>query len=306
MIRVTVKGDSNIKDTTVAEYSSQIKMGSSMKLLLLMVTLTLFSVKMKFVGAFLHYLRNDIPMSTTNKIICTSTCTYNLNRKLSQSKCIFTSTSTAINMNSMNMNSATAGNLTQALVQQCNTVSDAMVLLTHAQKLREEASILQTQLEIAKEERLEKQYTKVDALIDSLLFHGITTSASNDDNEGNNESEQQRSKVELLQTEEQVAQLLISKRLDYDMVNLMFDRIVELSNRPQSIDSCSPLLSLLLDAVDKVDCLEREENPNKRWHRTVEKDLRRKLFALGYGIRIEDVNREKSAPRSITGDRDLY
>lgn len=259
---------------------------------------------MRVVGAFLHF-RNDVPIPTTNNFICIRTCTYNLNRILSQSKSIFTSTSTAINMNSMNMNSATTGNLTQALVQQCNTVSDAMVLLTQAQKLREEASILQTQLEIEKEERIKKQYAKVDALIDSLLFHGITTSASNDDNGGNNEGEQ-RSKVELLQTEEQVAQLLISKRLDYDMVNLMFDRIVELSNRPQSIDSCSPLLSLLLDAVDKVDCLEREENPNKRWHRTVEKDLRRKLFALGYGIRIEDVEREKSAPRSITGDRDLY
>jgi hypothetical protein len=275
-----------------------------MNLLLLMLMLTLFSEQMKVLGAFLHF-RNDMPMSTMKNIICTSSYTYDLIRNLSQSKSIYTSTSTAINMNSMNMNNSMSGNLTQALVQQCNSVSDAMVLLTQAQKLREEASILQTQLEIEKEDRIKKQYAKIDYLIDSLLFHGITTSESNDDNEGNGAGEE-RSKVELLQTEEQVAQLLISKRLDYDMVNLMFDRIVELSNRPQSIDSCSPLLSLLLDAVDKVDCLEREENPNKRWHRTVEKDLRRKLFALGYGIRVEDVEREKSAPRSITGDRDLY
>merc|ERR1712071_387772 len=131
-----------------------------------------------------------------------------------------------------------------------------------------------------------RHYAKVDNLINSLLFHGINT-------EGDDDKDEEKSKVELLQTEEQVAQLLISKRLDYDMLNLMFDRIVHLSNRPQSIDSCSPLLSLLLDAVDKVDCLEREENPNKRWNWTVEKDLRRKLFALGYGIRIEDVVRKK-------------
>mmetsp|Transcript_15628 Transcript_15628/g.32983 ORF Transcript_15628/g.32983 Transcript_15628/m.32983 type:complete len:94 (+) Transcript_15628:3-284(+) len=91
--------------------------------------------------------------------------------------------------------------------------------------------------------------------------------------------------------------------MNYDMVNQMFDRICEQSNRPQSIDSCSPLLSLLLDAACKVDCLERENNPNKRWNHRVERDLRRKLFALGYGIRIEDVD-EKNQIRSITGEKD--
>jgi hypothetical protein len=83
----------------------------------------------------------------------------------------------------------------------------------------------------------------------------------------------------------------------------MFDRICELSNRPQSVDSCSPLLSLLLDAACKVDCLEREENPNKRWNHRVERDLRKKLFLLGYGIRIEEVNNTNNA-RSITGEKD--
>ena len=72
---------------------------------------------------------------------------------------------------------------------------------------------------------------------------------------------------------------------------------------PQSIDSCSPLLSLLLDAACKVDCLEREDNPNNRWNHRVERDLRRKLFALGYGIRVEDVD-ERNRVRSITGEKD--
>lgn len=182
-------------------------------------------------------------------------------------------------------------NLTHALVQKCNSPADAMVLLTQAKELREQASMLQEQLEIEKEARLQKQQAKVDGLIDSLLFHGIKSNGQDN---------------ELLQTEEQVAQLLISKRLDYDTVNQMFDRIVELSNRPQSIDSCSPLLSLLLDAACKVDCIEREDNPNRRWSGRVERDLRKKLFALGYGIRIEDVEREKRAARSINGERDLY
>ena len=74
------------------------------------------------------------------------------------------------------------------------------------------------------------------------------------------------------------------------MVNQCFDRIVELANRPQSIDSCSPLLSLLLDAACQVDCIERKENPNKRWNGRVERDLRKKvgdrclLFAIVLSI----------------------
>jgi hypothetical protein len=91
--------------------------------------------------------------------------------------------------------------------------------------------------------------------------------------------------------------------MNYDLVNQMFDRICELSNRPQSVDSCSPLLSLLLDAACKVDCLEKEENPNKRWNHRVERDLRKKLFLLGYGIRIEEVDNTNNA-RSITGEKD--
>merc|ERR1712216_502074 len=146
-----------------------------------------------------------------------------------------------------------------------------------------------------------KERAKVDSLIDALLFHGSNTERFGDDSESEAKSKQQ-----LINTEEQVANLLISKRRSYEMVNQMFDRICEQSNRPQSIDSCSPLLSLLLDASCKVDVIERKDNPNKRWNQRVERDLRRKLFALGYGIRIEDVEKEKNGIRSIHGDRDLY
>ncbi|KAL7457299.1 hypothetical protein ACHAWC_008835 [Mediolabrus comicus] len=170
------------------------------------------------------------------------------------------------------------------------TTSDALALLSEAKALRQQASMIQEQLNQEKEERIRKQQEKVDKLIDSLLFHSMNTDS-------------EESKQQLLHTEEQVADLLISKRMSYEMVNQMFDRIVELANRPQSIDSCSPLLSLLLDAACQVDCLERDDNPNKRWNHRVERDLRRKLFALGYGIRIEDVEK-KDAIRSITGEKD--
>lgn len=147
------------------------------------------------------------------------------------------------------------------------SAEDALVLLSEAKALRQQASMLQEQLNREKEERIHKEREKVDNLIDLLLFHGM--------NSESNSSEE--SKQQLLHTEEQVAQLLISKRLSYDMVNQCFDRIVEQANRPQSIDSCSPLLSLLLDAACQVDCLERKENPNKRWSGRVERDLRKKV-----------------------------
>ncbi|KAL7463767.1 hypothetical protein ACHAXS_004122, partial [Conticribra weissflogii] len=154
---------------------------------------------------------------------------------------------------------------------------------------------LQKQLQFEKAEKIRKEREKVDSLIDALLFHGTNT----------NDNSKEKSRQQLINTEEKVAELLISKRLNYDQVNQMFDRICELSNRPQSIDSCSPLLSVLLDAACKVDCLEREDNPNKRWNHRVERDLRRKLFALGYGIRIEDVEKKEQI-RSITGEKDFY
>jgi len=180
---------------------------------------------------------------------------------------------------------------------------DALALLDEAKKLRAEASMIQQQLILEKEEMIRKERAKVDSLIDALLFHGSNTERFGDDSESEAKSKQQ-----LINTEEQVANLLISTRLSYEMVNQMFDRICEQSNRPQSIDSCSPLLSLLLDASCKVDVIERKDNPNKRWNQRVERDLRRKLFALGYGIRIEDVEKEKNGIRSssIHGDRDLY
>jgi len=167
--------------------------------------------------------------------------------------------------------------------------NDALVLLNEATKLRQQANELQLQLNREKEERIRVQREKVDSLIDALLFHGMNNNATNQ---------------QLLLTEDQVAKLLISKRFNYEMVNQMFDRICELANRPQSVDSCSPLLSLLLDASCKVDCLDRDENPNKRWRR-VEQDLRKKLFLLGYGIRLEDADDERKVNvRSITGEKD--
>ena len=196
------------------------------------------------------------------------------------------------------------GNSSDTEIQEI-TATDALAFLERAKALRKQASTLQKQLNKEKEERNRKETEKVDSLIDMLLFHGTKTFYNDDPNYSSTTIQitEQRSEAQLMNTEEQVAELLIKKRLNYDQVNQMFDRICELANRPQSIDSCSPLLSLLLDAACKVDCLERENNPNKRWNHRVERNLRQKLFALGYGIRIEDIQK-KNDVRSITGEKD--
>ena len=46
-------------------------------------------------------------------------------------------------------------------------------------------------------------------------------------------------------------------------------------------------MSLLVDASGKLDCVEREDNPNKRWNGKVERELRKRLFAADWGIELE-------------------
>ena len=169
------------------------------------------------------------------------------------------------------------------------TSSDPIILKQQADALRAEADALRIQLDKSKEEAEQRRLARVDNLIESILVNFTI----NDDNQ-------------LLNTEEQVARLIQDERLSVENINNMFDRIVEQSQRRQSIDNCSPLISLLLDAACKVDCMEREDNPNKRWYHRVERDLRKKLFALGWGIDLDQVKKEKEGIRSIHGEKDLY
>ena len=168
------------------------------------------------------------------------------------------------------------------------TSSDPLVLRQQAETLRAEADEMRIQLQQSKEEAERRRIARVDAMIQDILVN-ITIDENN----------------EILNTEEQVARLMQEGRLNADNVNAMFDRIVQQSQRRQSIDNCSPLISLLLDAACMVDCMEREANPNKRWNHRVERDLRKKLFALGWGIDIDEVRREDGV-RSITGEKDVF
>lgn len=169
------------------------------------------------------------------------------------------------------------------------TSSDPLVLKQQADALRAEADALRMQLDESKKEAERLRLARVDNLIEYILVNFTI----DDDNQ-------------LLNTEEQVAKLMQDERLSVENINNMFDRIVEQSQRRQSIDNCSPLISLLLDAACQVDCMEREDNPNKRWNHRVERDLRKKLFALGWGISLDQVKRDKEGMRSIHGEKDLY
>jgi hypothetical protein len=155
-----------------------------------------------------------------------------------------------------------AGNLT--------TVDRAITLQQQAQTLRAEALSLQRDLNESKVQKLQKETTNIDRWIEHLLVNYTV----NED-------------TQLLNTVDQVMEILKDGRYSQEQVNKIFKRICE-TGPPQSRSKCSPLMSLLVDAACKLDCLDREDNPNKRWSGRVERDLRKKLFAMDWGIEIED------------------
>mmetsp|Transcript_22881 Transcript_22881/g.41565 ORF Transcript_22881/g.41565 Transcript_22881/m.41565 type:complete len:217 (-) Transcript_22881:190-840(-) len=145
----------------------------------------------------------------------------------------------------------------------------ALTLQQQAQALRAEALSLERSLNETKAAKIQKQLDAVDRWIDELLIN-VTI---NED-------------TQMLNSVEQVTRLLEQKRFSQEHVNRIFDRICELSG-PQSRSKCSPLVSLLVDASGKLDCVEREDNNNKRWNGKVERELRKRLFAADWGIELE-------------------
>ena len=100
--------------------------------------------------------------------------------------------------------------------------------------------------------------------------------------------------VQLLKTVDQVAQTLTDDRYSAEQVNKIFRRLsdgIPKERIEQSLER-QPLLQLLVHACGKLDCLERHENANKRWSGRVERDLRKKLFAMEWGIDLDDYSGE--------------
>jgi hypothetical protein len=144
--------------------------------------------------------------------------------------------------------------------------SDLDTLRRQAEKLRREAESLQSALQESKEAKIQKQINKVDGWIDDLLIE-VTLGDG----------------TELLKTVDQVYDVLVKERYSAHHVLKIFERLCDMRAQ-ESRSNCSPLMELLVDATGKIDCLEKEDNPNKRWNHRVERVLRKKLFARDWNI----------------------
>lgn len=154
--------------------------------------------------------------------------------------------------------------------EEVTSLSQALVFKEQAKKLRAEAEQQAQALQIEREEKLTKEQTKTDQWIEELFIQ-----YSVDEN------------IQMLNSVDQVFELLKERRYSQEQVNKIFKRICE-TGPPQSRSKCSPIMTLLVDAVGKLDSVERQDNPNKRWNHRVERVLRKKLFARDFGIELED------------------
>ncbi|KAL7579329.1 hypothetical protein ACA910_014007 [Epithemia clementina (nom. ined.)] len=161
------------------------------------------------------------------------------------------------------------------------------ILLRQAQALREEALSLERALNQSKIEKAQKEEEKVDQWIQELLFVTTATTFSQ------SESTTTMTKTELLNTVDRAFERLRDERFSQEQVNKIFRRIC--SQQKQSRSNHSPVMALLLDAVGKLDDLDRPDNPNKRWSGRVEQALQRKLFAMDWNIELEDDDDDSSS-----------
>ena len=171
----------------------------------------------------------------------------------------------------------------------------AQILLRQAQELREEALSLEKALNQSKIDKTKLEEEKVDHWIQELLFMPIVEAKKEmmNSNDDNNEVPVVSSATELLNTVERAVERLKDDRFSQEQVNKIFQRICETSpQKKQSRSNHSPVMALLLDAVGKLDDLDRQDNPNKRWSGRVEQELQQRLFAMDWNINLEDVEEE--------------
>ncbi|CAB9530158.1 expressed unknown protein [Seminavis robusta] len=153
----------------------------------------------------------------------------------------------------------------------------ALALQQQAAKLRAEIAVIQADLQAKQEAKRQKEIADIDRWIQECLYVPV---AGGDDG----------LPVELLNSVDTAAQVLRDHRFSHEQVSKMFDRICDTSPA-QSRSNCSPLLALLVDAAGKLDCVERQDNPNKRWDGRVERDLRKRLFAMDWGFDLEPTHK---------------
>lgn len=146
--------------------------------------------------------------------------------------------------------------------------TELVLLQQQAQALREEALSMRLELDEQKKEKKQKETAKIDQWIDDLLI------AANLDSD-----------TQMIHTVDRVVQELIDSRYSAEQINKIFDRILETSP-PQSRSRCSELLATFVDACGQMDCI--DDNDNKRWSGKVERVLRKRLFAMDFGMDYEE------------------
>ena len=176
-----------------------------------------------------------------------------------------------------------------AIVASTNATSNnpptALALQQQAAALRVEIQMMQANILASQQAKRQKELADIDRWIEECLYVTVPVPATNTTNSNN--SQDQAADVQLLHSVDRAAQVLRDKRYSHEQVSKMFQRICDTSPA-QSRSNCSPLLALLVDAAGKLDCVERDENPNKRWDGRVERDLRQRLFAMDWGIDLEE------------------
>lgn len=168
------------------------------------------------------------------------------------------------------LSNATAVTVSSKLATVSTPSSSALSLHAQAEALREEAACLEKTLRQEQENKELARVNKIDRWIDELLVNC-------------NVNDQ----IQMLNTVDQVMERLVEDRFSQEQVNAIFSRICE-TGPPQSRSNKSPLMCLFLDAVGKLDDVEREDNPNKRWSGRVETILQKRLFAMDWGIELDE------------------
>lgn len=170
-----------------------------------------------------------------------------------------------------------------ALTLATKTTKDTNVLAlqTRAAALRAEIACIEKAILASKEVKRQKELADIDRWIEECLYVSVKGKKEEEEEKGESSA-----RIELLNSEEKAAEILRDNRYSHEHVSKMFERICDTSPA-QSRSNCSPLLALLVGAAGKLDCVDRDENPNKRWDGRVERDLRKRLFAMDWGIHLE-------------------
>mmetsp|Transcript_49009 Transcript_49009/g.147616 ORF Transcript_49009/g.147616 Transcript_49009/m.147616 type:complete len:213 (-) Transcript_49009:32-670(-) len=149
-----------------------------------------------------------------------------------------------------------------------NPVTAIETYSVQAQKLRDEIKAMEVALERSKQQKLQREQSKVEQWSERLLVNQTFG-----EGEGS---------TQILNSVEQVAQILKDKRYSPEQVDRIFRKLTRGIPRERIEQSLvnTPLLALLVEACGELDMLEKEDNTNRRWNGRMERDLRRRLFAM--------------------------